>query len=170
MLSRGLNSLAQQRGFVGFRVPMGCPTITHLAFVDDVIIFTNGATAGLAGVMQVLGAYQQFSGQLVNAQKSGYSTHLSMLPGRRRVIERGTQFTRQVFPFRYLGFPLYIGRCKSAYFGDVAQTLLSRISSWKSKFLSVGGKLTLSRHVLLSVPVHLLSAAVLPASDRKSNV
>ena len=58
MLSRGLNSLAQQRGFVGFRVPMGCPTITHLAFVDDVIIFTNGATAGLAGVMQVLGAYQ----------------------------------------------------------------------------------------------------------------
>ena len=28
----------------------------------------------------------------------------------------------------------------------------------------MGGKLTLIRHVLLSIPVHLLSAAVLPAS------
>lgn len=38
-LSRSLNQLPNQRAFVGFQVPRGCPTITHLAYADDVIIF-----------------------------------------------------------------------------------------------------------------------------------
>ena len=57
VLSRGLNNLTQQVGFVGFRVPRGCPTVTHLAFADDVIIFSNGSTAALKAIMQVLGEY-----------------------------------------------------------------------------------------------------------------
>ena len=40
---------------MGFRVPRDCPTVRHLAFADDVIIFTNGTTSGLKGVIQVLG-------------------------------------------------------------------------------------------------------------------
>ena len=94
VLSRGLNYLAQQVGFVGVRVPRGCPAVTHLAFADDVLIFSNGSTAALKSVMQVLGEYQQSSGQLVNVQKSGYLVHPSMSPTRRRVIERVTQFSR----------------------------------------------------------------------------
>ena len=85
-----------------------------------------------------------------------------------KVIERVTQFSRQVFPFQYLGFPLYIGRCKLSYFGEVGQAILNRIMSWKTKFLSSGGKLTLIKHVLLPIPVHLLLAVVLPASRFKT--
>nr|XP_027122759.1 uncharacterized protein LOC113739671 [Coffea arabica] len=88
-LSRGLNNLAQQKGYLGFRVSRACPRVTHLAFADDVMIFTNGATAGLKGVMHVLGAYQQSSGQLVNTQKSGYLVHPSLTPSRRRVFVHG---------------------------------------------------------------------------------
>ncbi|XP_071926511.1 uncharacterized protein [Coffea arabica] len=164
VLSRGLNNLAQQVGFVGFRVPRGCPTVTHLAFADDVIIFWNGSTATLKAIMQVLGEYQRSLGQLVNAHKSGYLVYSSLSPARRRVIERVMRFSRRAFPFRNLGFPLYIGRCKASYMGEIGQALVQRIMSWKSKLLSKGGKLTLIKHVLMSIPVHLLSAAVLPAS------
>ncbi|XP_027060814.2 uncharacterized protein [Coffea arabica] len=108
--------------------------------------------------------YHQSSGQLVNAQKSGYLVHPSLPPSRRRVIERITQFARNSFPIRYLGFPLYLGRCRSSYFGAVSQAIIGRVLSWKSRLLSPGGKLILIKHVLASVPVHLLSAAVVPSS------
>nr|XP_027122188.1 uncharacterized protein LOC113739143 [Coffea arabica] len=83
VLSRGLNSLALQSGFLGFTVPRGCPTVTHLAFADD-----------------VLEMYQRASGQLVNAQKSGYLVHPSVCLSRRRVIERITDVN-----------PHILGRC-----------------------------------------------------------
>ncbi|XP_071939975.1 uncharacterized protein [Coffea arabica] len=105
VLSRGLNNLALQSGFLGFRVPYGCPPVTHLAFMDDVLIFANGSASFLKDIM-----------------------------------------------------------CKSSYIGDVCQAILQRILSWKSKLLSSGGKIVLIKHVLSAIPVHLLSATVLPRS------
>ncbi|XP_071939195.1 uncharacterized protein [Coffea arabica] len=52
VLSRALNTLHTQRGFTPFQVPPHCPIITHLAFADDVIIFSSGRTAV---VNQILG-------------------------------------------------------------------------------------------------------------------
>ncbi|XP_027060834.1 uncharacterized protein [Coffea arabica] len=162
MLSRGLNALAFQH--IGYRGFPSCPAVTHLAFADDVLIFTNGSAPALKRTMQVLEAYQQSSGQLVNDHKSGYMVHRGTSPARRRVIERITYFTRQEFPIRYLGFPLYTGRCRAAYFGEVCQAVVARIISWKSRMLSQGGRLVLIKHVLSSIPVHLLSAAVCSVS------
>ena len=78
------------------------------------------------------------------------------------MIECITRFTLQSFLIRYRGFPLYFGRCKSSYFG-VCQSILERILSWKSRLLSFGGKIVLIKHVLASMPVNLLSAAVIPS-------
>nr|XP_027082456.1 uncharacterized protein LOC113704781 [Coffea arabica] len=168
VLSRGLNSLAAQSGFLGFTVPRGCPSVTHLAFADDVLIFANGSSSSLKEIMRVLDMYQLASEQLVSAQKSGYLVHPSVPPARRRVVERITGFSRQHFPVRYLGFPLYIGRCKSLYFGEVCHAISARILSWRSKLLSPGGRLVLIKHVLSSLPTHLLSAAVIPVATFKS--
>ncbi|XP_071939020.1 uncharacterized protein [Coffea arabica] len=162
VLSRGLNNLAMQPGFVGFKVPFACPTITHLAFADDILIFSNGSSYSLKLIMRVLDAYQRCSGQLINVLKSCYLVHPSISLARRRVIERLTKFNYHPFPIRYLGFPLYFGRCKSSYFGEVCQSILGRIRSWKSRMLSLGGKIVLIKHVLATMPVHLLSAAVIP--------
>ncbi|XP_027065969.1 uncharacterized protein [Coffea arabica] len=131
MLSRGLNSLALQQNFVGFRVPMGYPVVTHLAFANDVLIFTNGSTTALKQIMQVLEAYQLSSGQLVNVQKSGFLVHPTLSPARKRVIERITQFTRQELPIRYLGLPLYLGRSKSAYFVETGKSLWTQFMQAK---------------------------------------
>ena len=90
----------------GFKVPNGCPPITHLAFANDVLIFANGSSSSLKDIIQVLESYQRCSGQLINAQKSGYLVHPSLSLARRRVIERVTRFAWQPFPIRYLGFPL----------------------------------------------------------------
>ena len=143
---------------------MGCPVVTHLAFADDVLIFTNGSITALKQIMQVLEAYQLSSGQLINVQKSGFLVHPTLSLARKRVIERITQFTRQELPIRYLGLPLYLGRSKSAYFVEVCQAVVVQIMSWKLRLISPGGRIILVKHVLASIPVHLLSAVVCPVS------
>nr|XP_027118551.1 uncharacterized protein LOC113735760 [Coffea arabica] len=123
----------------------------------------------LSPVLFVIGAvvlelYQKTFGQLVNAQKCGYLMHPSTSPAHRKVIQRITSSSTQHFLVKYLGFPLYIGRCKSSYFREACQAITGRILSWKSKFLSSGGRMVLIKHVLSSIPIHLLSAVVLPIS------
>ncbi|XP_071916279.1 uncharacterized protein [Coffea arabica] len=162
ILSRGQNNLATYPSYHGFRVPQGCPGVTHLAFADDMLILANGSSASLRQVMRVLDIYQRSSGQMLNAQKSGYLVHSSLSSARRRVIERITGFLCQTFPTRYLGFPLYVGRCKMTYFAKVCQKVLGKILSWETKFLSSGGRLALIKHVLFAIPLHLLSAVVMP--------
>ncbi|XP_059281116.1 uncharacterized protein LOC132034772 [Lycium ferocissimum] len=41
VLSRSLNSLTSHRGFIPFTMPSNCPTINHLAYVDDIVIFSS---------------------------------------------------------------------------------------------------------------------------------
>ncbi|XP_071912299.1 uncharacterized protein [Coffea arabica] len=67
---------------------------------DDVLILANGPSTSLRRVMRVLDMYQRSSGQLLNAQKSGYLVHPSLPSARHRVIERITGFSCQVFPTR----------------------------------------------------------------------
>ena len=62
VLSRGLNNMALQLGFLGFKVLTDYPVVTYLAFVDDVLIFANGSITALKNIMQVLNAYQESSG------------------------------------------------------------------------------------------------------------
>ena len=89
--------------------------------------------ASFGGVSAVIGPIGE-------CPKKWYLVHPSISSARRRVIERVTRFSRQVFSFRYLGFPLYIGRSKPSYLEEVGQAMLRRIVSWKSKFLSWRGE------------------------------
>lgn len=45
-----------------YNVPKGCVTVSHLAFADDFIIFTNGSKANLHKLMDFLAHYQISSG------------------------------------------------------------------------------------------------------------
>ena len=83
VLSLHLNSLSRRPGFVPFKVPKGCPIVTHLAYADDIIIFSSSMKRSLQLVMQVLEDYKSISGQKVNQQKSGFLSHSSLSVARR---------------------------------------------------------------------------------------
>ena len=61
VLSHSLNQLVTQRGFQGFKVPRDCPTITHLSYADDVLIFSSATVASFRIVMRVLDGYEAVS-------------------------------------------------------------------------------------------------------------
>ncbi|XP_027184096.1 uncharacterized protein LOC113782402 [Coffea eugenioides] len=119
VLSRSLNALAEHRSYRPFKVPSGCPVVTHLAYADDVIIFTNGLKASVQLVKRVVDGYYSLSGQQVNCQKSYFLVHPRLPPQHRAMIRMVTGFSYKSFPIKYLGCPLYIGRRRLTYFADI---------------------------------------------------
>lgn len=50
-----------------------------------------------------------------------------------------------IFPIKYLGLPLLVGSPRLINFNDLLDKLASWLKGWKSKLLSVGGRLKLLR-------------------------
>ncbi|PNX64457.1 ribonuclease H, partial [Trifolium pratense] len=60
-------------------------------------------------------------------------------------------------PFLYLGLPIGGDSRRLIFWEPVLTRLKNRLSGWKSRFLSFGGRLVLLKSVLTSLPVYALS-------------
>lgn len=76
--------------------------------------------------------------------------------------ESGIKSTRELG--KYLGMPVLQKRINKDTFGEVLEKMTSRLSGWKGRFLSLAGRLTLTKAVLTSIPVHAMSTICLPKS------
>ena len=73
-------------------------------------------------------------------------------------IKMETCFRMKKSPIIYLGYPLYISGQRIIYYSDVVEKVIKRNSGWQTKILNFGGKVTLVKHVLQSIPIHTLAA------------
>ncbi|XP_031132021.1 uncharacterized protein LOC116033418 [Ipomoea triloba] len=138
------------------------PTISHLAFADDLLIFTNGGKTSLKRLSTVLSRYQLASGQRINYQKSFFVTAKRCPANRLRTMERTLSMKSSTLPFRYLGVNLFKGRNLAIYYQIILEKIDHSLQGWQRKFLSPGGRLTLIKHVLMSIPVYSSAVVQLP--------
>ena len=71
------------------------------------------------------------------------------------------------FPIRYLGIPIHFRRLSNNDWLKVQERFEKRLSSWKEKNLSAGGRLTLINSVLSSLPIYMMSFFEIPKGVRK---
>ncbi|XP_060178282.1 uncharacterized protein LOC132608243 [Lycium barbarum] len=64
VLSRSLNNLLDNQNFTHFSVYKNDPQITHLAYADDIVIFSSGNSKSIKLVMQIIKKYEAVSGQM----------------------------------------------------------------------------------------------------------
>ena len=62
-----------------------------------------------------------------------------------------------MFPFRYLGIPMHYRRLQNSDWKGVDERFQKRLSGWKEKLLSAGGKLVLINSVLSNLPLFMVS-------------
>ena len=60
------------------------------------------------------------------------------------------------FPMRYLGIPIHYKKMSNADWLKVQERFEKRLSSWKGKNLSTGGRLTLINSVLSSLAMYMM--------------
>lgn len=137
-------------------------TISHLFYADDMFLFTNSQLRSVGCLKTLLRLYEESSGQQINFSKSGF--YPSKLIQRRRLhkLEQRIGCTSRKLPLKYLGAPLFKGRCRADYLEDLFTKFSNRLEDWKEKFLSFAGKMTSIRSVLGSLPVNTLARLVIP--------
>lgn len=158
VLSRMLNNLHQHYLYSDFQMERKGPQINHLSFADDVIIFTSTSNYSLKLIIKTLQLYETTSGQLINKDKSQF-----MIPENTPTdivdrVHNVTGFRCTHGPITSLGCPVYIGGQRIIYFTGMVSKVISRIKGWQTKILSYGGRVTLIKSVLQSLPIHLLNA------------
>ena len=60
-------------------------------------------------------------------------------------------------PFRYLGIPMHFKKLRNSDCHGIVERFEKKLSSWKGKHLSVGGRLVLINLVLTSLVMYMLS-------------
>lgn len=152
VLSKSLNALNNKEDFIGFGVK-----INHLSYTDDTILFCSADRQSVKMMINVVKEYEKVSGQMVNLTKSFMYLHekTPIFVGRR--LRKLTGIGLGLFPFTYLGCPIFYGRKKKEHFEGLMKKISGRILSWKSRLLTASGKYTLIGHVLQSLPIYLFS-------------
>ena len=79
-------------------------------------------------------------------------------------IEFGCKFS--TLPYSYLGLPLGARFKDMAVWDGAEERLRKRLSIWKRQYISKGGRLTLIRSTLSSMPIHCMSLFYMPRSVR----
>ncbi|KAK4709985.1 hypothetical protein R3W88_004498 [Solanum pinnatisectum] len=143
-------------------MPLHCLIINHLAYADNIVIFSNGKSSSLRLIMNCINDYEISSDQLVNRDKSFFFPPPRTAAQRINRIRRCTCFMDKTFPFAHLGCPLYVSRKLIVYFDNMVSKVVKRLNGWHGKFLSYGGKIILIKSVLQSLPLYTLSPLTPP--------
>eukprot|EP00253_Pinus_taeda_P008825 PITA_08825 len=137
--------------------------ITHLLFVDDILIFSNGSHEELKEYKNAIDLFMKATGMQLNCGKSqacvaGYN--------RRDYINLANLFPFQIHPlsspFKYLGFWLKPDTYKKEDWSWLIAKIEARISHWSFRWLSRAGRLTLLKSVLMAIPVYWAALTWIP--------
>ena len=101
-LNRGLKNMILTRSVQPFELGRGCMLISHLAFANDIVIFSMGGRRTIQALMNFLELYQRGSGQKINKEKSFFMMSSRCPTARKQLIARWTRFQQKDLPFVYL--------------------------------------------------------------------
>lgn len=156
----GLNvamKAARDKGlYTGIHIPNSDCVISHLFYADDAIFVGEWSRRNIKNLARILRCFHVSSGLKVNFHKSklfGLRSNPQETIRWSNVLgcEAGT------LPFKYLGVTVGANMKLSKNWKPLIDRFRSKLSDWKAKTLSFGGRLTLIKSVLGNLPTYYLS-------------
>ncbi|GKB28475.1 RNA-directed DNA polymerase, eukaryota [Tanacetum coccineum] len=121
--------------------------MSHLFYADDAIFMGHWSDSNLDTILRVLDCFYHASGLHINMIKSklmGISVPSAKVDEAANKIRCATLKV----PFSYLGSKVGYLMSRTQSWNDIVNTILTRLSRWKLKTLSIGGRLTVLKYVL----------------------
>lgn len=137
------------------------PILTHLQFADDTLIFASPDHQSLQNIKMVLILFQLTSGLNINFHKSEI-LGIHVPDPSLRDLARVLQCKVGHLPMNYLGLPIGGNTSRLACWDPLLDRMNRKLSSWKSKLLSIGGRLTLIKASLSNLPIYFMSLYPIP--------
>ena len=161
-LSFLLRKVVMEKKISGVAASREGPKLTHLFFADDSLLFCQATMANCLAVSHILQQYEMVSGQQLNRAKTSLFFTRNTSSDMRSQIQEVFQVPKIKSHEKYLGLPSFIGRSKNAAFGELKGRVWRRMSGWKEKFLSNGGREVLIKAVAQAIPTYTMSCFKLP--------
>ncbi|GKE32766.1 RNA-directed DNA polymerase, eukaryota, partial [Tanacetum coccineum] len=135
--------------------------ISHLFYADDIVFVGEWNDKNIYTLLNVLKCFYLASGLKINLHKSklmGIGVNTSVVETAANLI--GCSILSS--PFNYLGVKVGSNISRISSWDDVVSKVSSRLSIWKLRNLSIGGRLTLLKPVLTSIPLYHMSIYKVP--------
>jgi hypothetical protein len=135
--------------------------LSILQYADDTVIFMGHDVEKAINMKLILSTFEQLSGLKINFHKSEI---FCFGKAKEHEVFYSQLFGCGVgkFPFRYLGLPMHTRKLCNKDWQSIENRIENKLSGWKGKLLSVGGRLVLIKSVLSSLPMFMLSFFELP--------
>ncbi|KAF7152045.1 hypothetical protein RHSIM_Rhsim01G0173900 [Rhododendron simsii] len=154
---------AESRGAIqGLRICRGAPSISHLLFVDDTLVFCKAKRRELQAIGDILDDYRKASGQLINLQKSSMFFSKNTGADLKRALSSNLVIPVRTDLGKYLGLPTEVGKSKTEMFNYIKERVLQKLAGWKEKILNQAGKEVLLKSVALALPTYAMMCFKLP--------
>ncbi|KAJ0880137.1 putative RNA-directed DNA polymerase [Helianthus annuus] len=142
--------------FKGIEVTVDGPLLSHLIYADDVMFVGEWSSLNIYNLRRIMRCFYLASGLKVNLTKCsiygiGVSDQEIQLMASQLRCKQGTS------PFIHLGLPIGANMNLARNWKSVVEVFRNRLSLWKAKTLSYGGRITLIKSVLNSLPTYYLS-------------
>ncbi|KAL5537585.1 hypothetical protein UlMin_044677 [Ulmus minor] len=147
--------------FKGVKIAPSCPSITHLFFADDSLIFCRAKRADCFQLRQCLILYEKASGQSINFDKSTLSFSPNTGEMDREEICAMFGVTQVEDHDMYLGVPTFFMRNKRLQFGYIRDRVFKKLQGWKEKNFSQGGKEVLLKAVIQAIPIYAMLSSLM---------
>ncbi|KAJ0625065.1 putative RNA-directed DNA polymerase [Helianthus annuus] len=162
-LSCMLNKACSLGAFDGFKMSNNGPLISHLLYVDDAIFIGEFSTFNIKNVDRLLRCFHVCSRLKINMFKSCiYGIEVDDL----EVIPVASVLGCQIgkIPFVYLGLLVGANMNRINIWRDIFHTVENRLAKWKAISMSIGGRVTLIKSVLESLPTYYFSLYKAPVA------
>ncbi|GJZ74266.1 RNA-directed DNA polymerase, eukaryota, reverse transcriptase zinc-binding domain protein [Tanacetum coccineum] len=137
--------------------------LSHLFYADDAVFMGQWCDGNINTLVHVLECFYQASGLRINMRKSKImGVHVDDQKVKNAATKLGCLILNT--PFSYLGTKVGGSMSRVQAWTEVIDKVKSRLSNWKMKALSIGGRLTLLKSVLGSMPIFHMSVFKVPSS------
>jgi hypothetical protein len=158
-----LMKLYERQGLIsGIRVTRRAPSISHLLFADDSLLFFKLENDQAMKVRELLNIFQKGTGQQLSLAKCSILVREGANPELLSSVRSILNLERADFDAKYLGLPMAEGRLTGGVFKTIEGRYVKRMTDWKERTLSQVAKEVLIKLVAQALPTYIMSVFKVP--------
>lgn len=162
ILSRLLAREEMLNNFKGVKVSRTSPSVSHLLFADDLVIFCRSTIEDASCIKRTLDTISLSSSQLPNNDKSMVHFSSNTLSQTKYNILDILCFKECTHNIKHLGLSFCVAYPRKIAFKDTSHKISSCLKGWTAKTLSQASRSILIKVVAQAIPTYPMSITLLP--------
>ncbi|CAL8126109.1 unnamed protein product [Prunus armeniaca] len=150
-----------KKNWMPVRSSQSGPCVSHLFFADDLILFLEASPKHARIMKSCLDLFCTASGQTLNFSKSVVFCFPNTCKELAKEISTTCGLLLTDNLGKYLGMPILHHPVNKSTYYRIVEKVHNRLATWKSKCLSMAGRITLIQAVTSSIPIYAMQTTKL---------